>query len=246
MKAFRLLTISALAATSLLAGCGGSGGSSDSPNTPTTPTGQSTGYSYFLPVEKADGWQIASATELGLDVSLMETLVDRIDANEHGYRRMDGILVIKDGQLIFEKHFRTQTDVSDGWIGNSDLELHAVHSVTKSVMSAAIGIALEQGLIGSIDDPVADYFPEYANVIATNEAKQRMTIRDWLTMQSGFAWDEWNVNYLDNTNQNKRMIDSADPMGFLFAPADGHGAGGSVRLFNRRFLWSGTNPGQSQ
>ena len=54
-----------------------------------------------------------------------------------------------------------RTIISDVWNGyKPDNTVHTM-SVTKSIVSLLVGIAIEQGLIGSIDDYVLDYFPGY-------------------------------------------------------------------------------------
>ena len=163
----------------------------------------------------ADDWQVASALDLGMDVSGLEQLIDNIQDDRFGFRNMDGVLIVKQGKLVFDTLLRSELDVSDDWAGNQDLDIHAVHSVTKSVMSAAIGIAMERGEIGSIDDLALAYFEDLLPLANESTQKQQMTLENWLTMQHGLQWNEWDVNYLSNANQNKQMIDSATPMRFL-------------------------------
>lgn len=194
-----------------LLGCGGSSDSSSS--NPQTATRLS--YTYTAPTVRADDWQVASATDLGLSVSTLEQLIDSIEADTFGFRNMDGVLIVKQNQLLFEEQLRTELDVSDGWAENRNLDVHAVHSVTKSVTSAAIGIALERGEIGSIDDAAVSYFDDLLPLANDSSEKQTMTIENWLTMQHGLQWNEWDVNYLSDSNQNKQMIDSVTPMRFL-------------------------------
>lgn len=67
------------------------------------------------------------------------------------YGNTAGITVVKNGDFIYEKYF-----------GNCDAEnfIH-VFSVTKSVISALIGIALDKGYIKSLDQKVLEFFPDY-------------------------------------------------------------------------------------
>lgn len=199
-----------------LVGCGGSSGDSAPAPSPTQspePTPQAPQYS--MPAAKADDWQVASAVELGMDVTVLEQLMENINNNSFGFRNMDGVLIVKNNQLIFERRLRNQLDITDGWADNQNLDIHAVHSVTKSIMSAAIGIAIERGEIGSLDDLALSYFSDYLPLANDSQSKQQMTIENWLTMQHGLQWNEWDVNYLDDANQNGQMIDAADPMRFL-------------------------------
>ena len=61
------------------------------------------------------------------------------------------MVVLKEGKLVYEKYFRECTRES---------QVH-VYSVTKSIISILIGIAIDKGYIQSIDQKVLDFFPEY-------------------------------------------------------------------------------------
>lgn len=58
--------------------------------------------------------------------------------------------------------------------------LHDIRSVTKSIVSAAVMIALAHGKIKNLDQPVFDFFPEYSN--HTVGEKKDITVRHLLTM----------------------------------------------------------------
>jgi CubicO group peptidase (beta-lactamase class C family) len=57
-------------------------------------------------------------------------------------------------------------------------------SASKSIISLLVGIAVEEGIINSIDDPIAQYLPKYFEDIS-NEKKQAITVKNLLTMRSG-------------------------------------------------------------
>ncbi len=61
--------------------------------------------------------------------------------------------------------------------------------MTKSVLSALMGIAVDQGLIDSLDRKVVEYFPEYFYP-TTDSRMAQVTLRDLLTMSAGFLWLE--------------------------------------------------------
>ncbi|QJD82590.1 serine hydrolase domain-containing protein [Cohnella herbarum] len=64
-------------------------------------------------------------------------------------------------------------------------KLHKINSITKSVLSLLIGIAIERGEIPSIDTSIADYFPK-----ARGTPKEKVTIENLLTMTPGWDWPE--------------------------------------------------------
>jgi CubicO group peptidase (beta-lactamase class C family) len=69
--------------------------------------------------------------------------------------------------------------------------LRNTRSATKSVASMLTGIALERGLLGSVEDRVLPHFPEVS--VEAHPGKERLTIEDLLTMSSCLECDDWNV-----------------------------------------------------
>lgn len=87
-------------------------------------------------------------------------------------------LVIHDGRLVYEAYFN---DTGRDSIVTS-------FSVAKSVASALVGIAIEEGHIDSVDDPITRYLPELA---ARDPRFREITIRHLLLMASGLAYQEF-------------------------------------------------------
>jgi CubicO group peptidase (beta-lactamase class C family) len=80
---------------------------------------------------------------------------------------------------------------------------HGIRSISKSVTSLLVGIALDLGLLTDLDAPVFSFFPEYDD-LRTPE-KDRMTLRHLLTMSSGLAWNETSVAYTNPSNTYWQM-----------------------------------------
>lgn len=94
-------------------------------------------------------------------------------------KNMYGVLVLKNGKLVAEKYYHA---------GSVDQQIN-IHSVTKSITSALIGIALERGEIKSLDQKMMDFFPELADRIK-DPRKNDITIRQLLQMRAGYPWEE--------------------------------------------------------
>ena len=93
------------------------------------------------------------------------------------YGNTTGIVIIKDGVVSYEKYFK-------GCTANSCIH---IYSVTKSIISILIGIALDKGYIKNIGEKVLDYFPEYK--VKRREKKiQNITLRDMLTMTAPYKY----------------------------------------------------------
>jgi len=90
-----------------------------------------------------------------------------------------------------------------------------MHSVTKSFTSTLIGIALQQGLIESVDEYVLDFFPKYT-IANPDSRKSDITIEHLLTMRAGFEWDESSLPYTDpEVNDLGGMMASSDVVQFV-------------------------------
>ena len=85
------------------------------------------------------------------------------------------LLVLSDGAIVYENYWLT---------GGPDVHWMSM-SVGKSFVSALVGIALADGLIESIEDPITDYVPALAG-----SAYDGVRIKDVLQMSSGARWDE--------------------------------------------------------
>jgi len=88
-------------------------------------------------------------------------------------------LIIKDDSIRHEEY----------WEGYSDTSHTSSFSMAKTFISILVGIAVEEGKIKSIDEPVGDFLPEYKE-----GNKSKVTIRHLLTMSSGINFDESYIN----------------------------------------------------
>ena len=95
-------------------------------------------------------------------------------------------------------------------IKNTDL--HTLQSVTKSVTSVLMGIAIDEGLISGVKAPALPYFQSYHSD-PNEEWKTSLAIEDLLTMRSGIRWDE--TNYDLATNSCILMENSEDWIGYV-------------------------------
>ena len=93
------------------------------------------------------------------------------------YGNIAGMVVLKDGNAVYENYFGGCTKES---------RIH-VFSVTKSIVSILFGIALDKGCLDSVDRKVLDFYPEYT--VKRGEKKiQHVTIRDMLTMTAPYKY----------------------------------------------------------
>jgi CubicO group peptidase (beta-lactamase class C family) len=117
---------------------------------------------------------------------------------------LDSVLVVRNGYIVYEHYPRSyQADY-----------VHILHSVTKSFTSALMGIAIDRGDVGSVDDLVLSYFSD-RTIANLDEWKEALTIEHLLNMRAGFEWDEWTYSYSDPRNDLRQMIASGDCVQFM-------------------------------
>jgi CubicO group peptidase (beta-lactamase class C family) len=86
-------------------------------------------------------------------------------------------LVIHDDKLLYERYL-------DGYDEHS---IHTSFSMAKSFASALVGIAIDEGHIKSVDEPITNYIPE---LLEKDKRFKSITIRHLLTMSSGIKYEE--------------------------------------------------------
>jgi len=91
-----------------------------------------------------------------------------------GKRNTVALLVVRDGAVELERYFH-------GWSADQPTNSY---SMAKTLLGMLVGIAIERGAIGSLDDSIADYLPEWRH-----DQRASITIRDLLAMQSGLLYD---------------------------------------------------------
>jgi len=84
-------------------------------------------------------------------------------------------LIIQDGKVLFEEY----------WDGYGTDSHSNIFSATKSIVSLLIGIAIDEGKIKSVDEPIGNYLTEFST-----DERGKITIKELLTMSSGLDWNE--------------------------------------------------------
>lgn len=131
------------------------------------------------------------------------------------YSNITGIVVHKNGRKAYESYFNEYT---------ADHTMH-VFSVTKSIISVLIGIAVDKGLIKSADQKILDFFPDY-QVLPGEKMIQEITIKHLLTMTAPYKYEsEPYEDFFASENWIKFALDLLGgdmPVGeFLYSPIVG-------------------------
>ena len=176
--------------TSTLVACGGGGGGGGGAGNDTSV--QAAPYTYQIPSAGNDSWAVGHLDDHGIDSVAIESMV--ADFHSGTTPGIDAIAIVRNNTLVLQSNIRTQTGAYDGWGGNTLPNRHIMHSTSKSVTSALIGIAIDQGYIASTDMPFYDLFL-YTSYENWDDRKATMTLEDALTMRFGYEWDEWSQPY---------------------------------------------------
>ena len=173
---------------------------------------------------------IAAPASQGIDAQPLAALDADIAAAK--FPLVDSLLVMRCGEVVFERRYphdyaavygkeaHTKGPLNARLTGRYNYfdpewhpyyhgtDEHTMQSVSKTVTSATIGVAMNRGdFKAPLSTPVLHYFDE-SKVKNVDPRKRRMTLRDLLTMTSGFDWDE-DLPY-DDPNNPSDLMEAAD------------------------------------
>ena len=160
------------------------------------------GYSYQQPEKIADRWETTSITDANVDRDIInEMMLDVLTGND---RNVHSILIVKDGKLVFEEYF----------YGYDREKSHFLASVSKSITSILVGIAIEQHPKASEKTMAYEFFPSYTHTKWVDQ-KYPITLQHVLTMSAGLEWDSGKYSRRDPRHTTHQMYDSDDPIKFV-------------------------------
>ncbi len=139
--------------------------------TPTTPSVTAN----HAPVVTDDGWPVSTAQAQGLDAARLDDVYRA--AGQLG--NLLGLVVVKNGFLVGEQYFNEGGRTRAG----------PTASVTKSLLSALVGVSLRDRILTSLDQRMAQFFPEI-DWQQVDPRKCTITIGQLLQMRSGYPWEE--------------------------------------------------------
>ena len=166
-----------------------------------------------LPNGSSQEWPTAASESVGLASTTLCPMLQWLNSAKEN--NVHAMLVVRHGKLVFE-HYLSGSDEAWGrplgTIAFGPGVRHDERSVTKGVVALLLGIAIDRGLVKSIDEPVLSFFPEYAD-LRTPE-KDRITLRHLVTMSAGLEWHELYIPYASAANSENRMEAAPDPYRF--------------------------------
>ncbi|NNF03817.1 MAG: serine hydrolase [Rhodothermales bacterium] len=194
-----------------------------------------------------DGWAVSTPDDVGLNGSPIERLIEGIGAGSFGF--VDRLVVVKNGRLIVDEYWEhdyrqisrhRRSPLGCGWESCPDDEasadaynylhpnthpyyhgsdVHSLQSITKSIASTVIGVAIQRGEIEGVGVPLLTFFDGFG-LDGVDPRLHDATLEDLLTMRSGIEWHEQD-RPLDETNTTLQLERSEDWIRFtLDQPMD--------------------------
>jgi CubicO group peptidase (beta-lactamase class C family) len=166
-----------------------------------------------IPVARDDGWPVVSVNDDKLvDRGALCRMADRLVASSVN---VHAVLVARGGKLVFERYFKGSDEINGRRVEsvafNADT-LHNIKSATKGIASLALGIAIDRGLIRSVNEPIFSFFPELSDL--RSPEKERIQLVHALTMTMGLKWVEA-IPSNEDDNDEVRMHMASDPCRYV-------------------------------
>jgi CubicO group peptidase (beta-lactamase class C family) len=150
----------------------------------------------------------------GRDTTMDKELQQAFNAGE--LPGLHSVLVIHKGEVFAESYFKGRDERWGDPLGvmqHGPGELHDIRSVTKSIVGLLYGIALAEGKVPGLDEPILKYFPQYSD-LAKEDTRKAIRIRHALSMTMGMAWNE-DMPYSDPKNSEIAMERAKDRYRFV-------------------------------
>ena len=116
--------------------------------------------------------QRTNAETVGLSANKLLEMEGAIRADQ--FKKITSVVIARNGKLAYE-----------GYFGGTDANtLMDARSATKSITSMLVGIAIDRGLLASVDTPILPFFREKQPLQNPDPRKEKITVEDLLTMSS--------------------------------------------------------------
>lgn len=162
-------------------------------------------------------WQPVSLREAGFADDL-EARLDKAIADKRIWN-LHSVIVVRNGRLVLERYFEGEDTARGGrpvgLVSFKPDTPHDLRSVSKSIVGLLYGIALAAGKVPAPEQPLMQFFPEYADLAADPE-RGRWTLHHVLTMSMGTDWNE-SMPYTNPANSETAMDMAPDRYRYILS-----------------------------
>lgn len=168
------------------------------------------------------GWKECNPSVQDLRPLIINQITNYIENfnTQHLSSKVDSCIVVKNGFIVYEDYFNLYTQSN----------FHPLWSVTKSVISSLIGIAIKEGFIDGVNEHILNFFPG-RNISNLDYRKESITIEHLLLMSTGLAYpgdDEIWSGWMNSPNQVQYILNL--PMATIPGTIFNYDTGGSHLL----------------
>jgi CubicO group peptidase (beta-lactamase class C family) len=184
----------------------------------------------------AHEWQVSLPEEQGMDSEMLGRMFQQVEDQQ---LNLHSLLIVRNGYLVTEAYFHPYDQDQPQYLA----------SISKSVISTLVGIAIQKGYIQDIEETLVSFFPD--RTIANLDARKKaITLQDLLTLRAGLACSQGYFSGMDQSSDWVQfMLDTpmAEQPGTKFNYCGGavhllsailqRTTGMSTREFANRFLF---------
>jgi len=142
-----------------------------------------------------NGWYVSTPEEQGMQ---SKTLLQMMEVIKDQKYNIHSVTIVRNGSLVLDSYLYPFK------YGKK----HEMHSATKSVTSALIGIAIDKGRIKDVHQPIIHFFPN-KTISNLDDLKRSLTLKDLLMMASGFECKDGSANKWKTTVEMRKSEDWA-------------------------------------
>jgi CubicO group peptidase (beta-lactamase class C family) len=138
----------------------------------------------------ADDWQRVSPEAAGFAPDIGTLLDDGVKSGK--LANLHAVVVVRHGKLVLERYYAGPDERRGeplGMVTFAPEVKHDLRSISKSIVGLLYGIALREGKVPALDQPLVDQFPAYAD-LARDPQRRRLTVAHALSMTLGTEWDD--------------------------------------------------------
>ncbi|RME06119.1 MAG: class C beta-lactamase-related serine hydrolase [Deltaproteobacteria bacterium] len=136
---------------------------------------------YLDRTDDTSSWTFSTPEAEGMDPAILAEGVRELEESPSLF----GFILIRHDAIVLERYFN----------GSGPHQSNNVHSASKSILSALVGIALREGFLSSLDEAVASILPEYFRGENDDFVKKQISLFHLLTMTTGLFWVEDETEY---------------------------------------------------
>jgi CubicO group peptidase (beta-lactamase class C family) len=167
-----------------------------------------------MDLASADDWQSIAPADAGFAPHVGELLDEAVERGN--LSNLHSVVVARRGKLVLEHYYEGPDERWGQPLGTVTFGpevKHDVRSISKSIVGLLYGIALDEGRVPGLDEPLVDQFPAYDD-LRVDPQRRRLTVAHALTMTLGTEWDE-SLPYSDPRNSEIAMELAPDRYRFV-------------------------------